>query len=167
MVQSENKEQSQLLGSTVLVFFFVLSFSSHCRLNFVLCFLFLEREDIVLSQHWFGNVPKAQSVLHCHCVFKLFKIKTVLWGMKKQNVMTLRQAMRCSFHEALKSGQPPVRNEVLTSIWLSLQADPLPQLSLQITAVPSQLLNCNPMRDHPEFLTQKLWDDTNVRCFSC
>lgn len=35
----------------------------------------------------------------------------------------------------------------------------LPQLSLQITAVPSQLLNCNLMRDHPEFLTQNLWDD--------
>ena len=124
-------------------------------------FSFLEREDTVLSQHGFGIVPKAQSVLHCHCVFKLFKIKTVLWGMKKSEMSWGHSGRLWDVHIvgpwSLANHQWGMKFCWQAYGWAYKQI--LPQLSLQITAVPSQPLNCNLMRDHPEFLTQKLWDD--------
>ena len=147
-------------GKHLLVSFLFFLFLLTVDWTLFSAFSFLEREDKILSQHWFGIVPKAQSVLHCHCVFKLFKIKTVpLGNEKKWNVMrTLRQAMRCSYREALKSGQPTVRNEVLlTSLWQSLQADsspvepsdnssPQPTAELQSHERPSWIPNSEPVR---------------------
>lgn len=158
MVQSENKKNN--LSCWEAPFWFSLFFLSLLTVGWTLfsAFSFLEREDIVLSQHWFGTVPMAQSVLHCHCVFKLFKIKTNFWGMKSKMSWHSGRLWDVHFMRPWSLANHQWGMKFCWQAYGWAYTDPS-QLSLQITAVPSQLLNCNLMRDHPEFLTQKLWDD--------
>lgn len=56
------------------------SVPSHCRLNFVLCFLFLRKRGHSFKSALIWDCAQGTSVLHCHCVFKVFKIKTIHFG---------------------------------------------------------------------------------------
>ena len=174
-MQSENKEQSQLLGSTVLVFFLFFLLLLTVDWTLFSAFSFLEREDRVLSQHWFGTVPKAQSVLHCHCVFKLLKIKTVLWGMKKSEMSWGHSGRLWDVHFvrpwSLANHQWGMKFCWQAYGWAYKQI--LPQLSLQITAVLAHTLiiaswetgSAPPSWAALGFLIYRNFEIINVHCF--